>query len=70
MSLWPYDTREKLKAAGYRFMRTDTCLARECCASIEFWRTPKGKLMPLILLEGKMQPHWADCPGAKEFKRA
>jgi len=58
-------TETELNQAGYRFYKTGKC--RGCGAAIEWWDTPKGKLMPLD--EGTLEPHWSTCPNAKDFKK-
>lgn len=67
---------EDLKAMGYVYDNDATC--RGCGAPIEWWITPRGKKMPMSVIdEGTLQtgrrevrrPHWGDCPNAKDFKR-
>jgi len=42
------------------------CSHQICRMDIHWIRTPNGKATPLNL-DGS--PHWATCPGSKEFKR-
>ena len=61
-------TIEELVKGGYEFDSQSTC--RGCRAAIAFYRTPKGKHMPLdIAADGSCQSHFATCPNAKEFRR-
>lgn len=53
-----------LAAQGYVFENKAKC--RGCGADIEFWLTPKGKHIPLDA--GTMEPHWATCPKADDFR--
>jgi hypothetical protein len=54
-----------LTAQGYEYESKTRC--RGCGAEIEFWRTPKGKHMPLD--PGTLEPHWAHCPKAEAFRK-
>lgn len=58
-------TEADLKAQGYRFK--DKALCRGCHATIEWWTTPNGKLMPLD--PGSCEPHWGSCPARDQFKK-
>lgn len=58
-------TDSDLKAAGYEYDNTSHC--RGCGAEIEWWRTPKGRLIPLD--PGTMEAHFATCPKAKDFRK-
>lgn len=58
-------TDTDLKAAGYEYDGTSRC--RGCHAEIEWWRTPKGRAIPLN--PGTLEPHWSDCPNAKDFRK-
>ena len=62
----PFPTNEKeFIEQGYQFSGTDHC--RGCKALIEWWKTPKGKWMPLD--PGTLEVHWHTCPKAKDFKK-
>ena len=50
---------------GYRFANKGRC--RGCHAEIEWWDTPKNKMMPID--PGTLEPHWSTCPKAKLFKK-
>lgn len=63
MSTFP-TTETGLKEAGYTFENTGTC--RGCGAEIAWYRTPKGKAIPLD--EGTLIPHWGTCPNADDFR--
>ena len=66
---WP-QTEGQLLGAGYqpplKFSRSK---CRACGALIQFWTTPAGKGMPLTNAAGVLTPHWADCPGADDFRK-
>jgi hypothetical protein len=68
---------DELKANGYDYDNDSHC--RACGAAIEWWITPNGKKMPMVVeatatihkASGDIRkPHWADCPNANEFRRA
>lgn len=72
---WPAASHQ-LRAEGYEFDNESTC--RGCQAPIEWWITPKGKKMPLSRVKigdqlkrnvEALQPHWADCANAEDFRR-
>lgn len=54
-----------LKAQGYTYKSPGKCRGEDCGEEIEWWETPKGKMIPLD--PGTMEPHWATCPNAKKF---
>lgn len=58
-------TEKELEAAGYVYENTGRC--RACNQEIAWYRTPAGRRMPLE--EGTMEPHWAKCPQADDFRR-
>ncbi len=58
-------TDNDLAAAGYEFDNKSKC--RGCGAEIAWYRTPKGKAIPLD--EGTLEPHWATCPKAKDLRK-
>ena len=68
---WPA-TRAELEAAGYKLRFHAKCNAKACGRMISWYLTPTGKHMPLTGKIGEpgfvLEPHWASCPGAKEFK--
>ena len=55
-------TETGLKEAGYVYENSGKC--RFCQAEIAWYRTPKGKTIPLD--EGTLQPHWPTCPNNDE----
>jgi hypothetical protein len=75
------ETKEALEAAGYVFDNEGRC--RGCGAPIEWWITPNGKKMPMIVIDEKdksksfPQPilrtirrtHFSDCEDAAKFRR-
>lgn len=58
-------TETALKEAGYVFENTGRC--RSCHAEIAWYRTPKGRMIPLN--EGTLEPHWSTCPDAEKFRK-
>jgi hypothetical protein len=63
-------TLDELKANGYVFSNHGVC--RGCKAEIEWWGTPKGKMMPFDLMsapEYKVSSHWASCPDRDSFRK-
>jgi len=63
---WP-KSDTALKEAGYTFSGVGKCQSDKCGAEIEWWKTPKGKMIPLD--PGTMEPHWGTCPDAKSFRK-
>lgn len=59
-------TRDGLREAGYNLEFTRACQA--CGKSLDFYRTPKGKLMPIETTS--TLPHFANCPKAKHFRKS
>ena len=73
--------REDLVQMGYMFDNDAKC--RGCGAEIEWWITPKGKKMPMSVIEVKDEsrvfpqpvlriermPHWSTCPNAEDFRK-
>lgn len=57
-------TETGLKEAGYVFDNSGKC--KGCDAEIAWYRTPKGKNIPLD--EGTLVPHWSTCPNAADFR--
>lgn len=59
-------TETGLREAGYEPPKSSThCTG--CGAEIEFWRTPKGKQIPLDA--GTLEAHRATCPNAEDFRK-
>jgi hypothetical protein len=72
---WPA-TSDELKAAGYEYDNDSNCPG--CGAPVEWWITPNGKKMPLTVTKTATihhatadvrQPHFSDCPNAKDFRK-
>ena len=59
-------TEDGLAKAGYTYENTRKCSSPICGQDIAWYRTPKGKRIPLD--EGTLEPHWATCPDAKSFR--
>ena len=64
MSKFP-DTEQGLADAGYKYQDTGKC--RSCGEEIAWYETPNGKMMPLN--EGTLEPHWATCPDANNWRK-
>jgi hypothetical protein len=61
-------TIEELKAAGYVFENHANC--RGCGETIEWWKTPRGKKMPMdVDQDGNCESHFSTCPNAKNFRK-
>lgn len=63
-------TRKDFIAAGYKWERDGVCSG--CGASIRFYRTPKGSLMPMNPMrtdESEPISHFANCPKAADFRK-
>ena len=58
-------TNTDLAAQGYVFDNSAHC--RGCGAEIDWYRTPKGKKIPLD--PGTLEAHWSSCPKAKDFRK-
>lgn len=58
-------TESGLAEQGYKFANKGTC--RGCKAEIEWWDTPKNKMIPLD--PGTLEPHWGTCPKRDDFKK-
>src|ERR1700756_5787733 len=62
------DTIDALIAAGYKFEDHGHC--RGCGAAIEWYVTPKGKMMPMdVDPDGNCESHFGTCPEAKKFRK-
>jgi len=62
------ETIDELRKAGYVFENDSNCKA--CGAPIEWYRTPKGKMMPMdVEPGGDCVPHWGTCPNATDFRK-
>ncbi len=60
---WP-ETVDQLIAAGYAATaESRKCRGRTCDATIELWLDKrKHAILMHRLSNGKLQPHWIDCP--------
>ena len=54
------------KENGYSFIRRNKCSSANCSADIEWFETPKGKLMPVDA--GTKTPHWGTCKDVDKFR--
>lgn len=59
-------TPQEMIDAGYVMKRKNLC--RGCKADIEWWATPRGKMMPVN--PGTATPHWSTCPNADDFRKS
>lgn len=57
-------TETELAEAGYKYQGTGKC--RKCQAEINWYETPKGRMMPL---DPDLKPHWSSCPFADDFRK-
>jgi hypothetical protein len=65
-------TRAELLSGGYQPpTKLSTC--KGCNQSIEWWKTPRGKsipMQPMIYENSPATPHWQTCPNANDFRKA
>jgi len=59
-------TEGELEQAGYEYEGTRKCSGRDCDQDIAWYRTPRGKRIPLD--EGTLEVHWDNCPNAEDFR--
>lgn len=60
---------EEMKSFGYIF--SDNAVCRGCGADIEFWETPRGKKIPMNVMErgsSEAVAHFATCSDAASFR--
>lgn len=66
-------TRHELEQAGYVFLRRQQCSGPTCSTTVEWWKTPKGKMIPLEFRESHgveiCEPHWTSCADRDRFRR-
>ena len=63
-------TLDEMNAAGYVFENHAEC--RGCGDSIEWWKTPSGKSIPMNPMERGSSPataHWSTCTEADSFRQ-
>jgi len=62
-------TASDLNASGWTFIGSKKC--GSCPKLVEFWRNPKTHNdNPLVKdASGQYTSHFADCPGAKQFRK-
>ena len=60
-------TETELAEQGYKFEGTARCSGPNCHAEIAWYKTPRGKRIPLD--EGTLEPHWSSCPDAASFRK-
>lgn len=72
MNDWPH-TRAWLTEHDYSFEFRTSCRGNRCRKTIEFWRSPGGRLLPLEQVFANdpnlLTPHWTLCPNEKEFRQ-
>lgn len=63
------DTKSDLESFGYVWLNDSHC--RGCGAPIQWWKTPRKNRIPFsVQQDGKMIPHFADCPKADQFRKS
>jgi hypothetical protein len=65
-------TRLELVRDGYA-QKTQSAVCKGCSADIEWWKTPKGKSIPMDPMpdeRSRAVAHWTTCPNRKQFKGA
>jgi hypothetical protein len=72
-------THEQLAREGFRFQQTAPCHGANCGATIHWYLTPGGARIPMariipaagaeLAADITYQPHFVDCPNAKDFRR-
>lgn len=69
---WFPKTRRELMLRGYVAGSGTHARCQACAASIEFWRTPTGKVIPMDpmpTLESPAIAHWSTCTDPKRFRK-
>lgn len=78
---WKHDSLEKLREAGYSYQERGACADPSCKTVVYWFITPKQKWMPFEIVEKfpagpsdapveqRYQPHFATCPGSRQFSR-
>jgi hypothetical protein len=66
------ETATALAEAGYKFKNESQC--RGCGAQIQWWKTPRGKSLPMDAPitkrdDAKLAPHLKTCPKAEGFRK-
>lgn len=64
---WPYKNRADLEAAEFRYEGLGHCMGPRCGEQIEWWRTKRGKAIPLN--PETKEPHFATCVEAERFRK-
>jgi len=66
---YPLEPRESddLERKGYEYLNAGVCRGPTCGATLQWWRTPKGKVIPLD--PKTREPHWTLCPDHEDFRR-
>lgn len=63
-------TLDELRSQGYVFIEHAPCRGEHCTVTIEWWKTPKGKRMPMdVDAVGNVKAHWTSCVDAEDFRR-
>ncbi|MHB2019677.1 MAG: hypothetical protein ACYCW6_22260 [Candidatus Xenobia bacterium] len=60
-------TTAEMEASGYLRLWERDGQCNSCRASLEWWKTPAGKLMPMDA--GTATPHWSTCPNANQHRK-
>lgn len=59
-----------LRSAGYQFLDFGICDG--CNSIVEWWRTPKGRQIPINPMHAETspaRPHWVICPEVTRYKQ-
>lgn len=72
MSEWPR-SRTELESKGWSFERRGRCSGKTCLATIEWWRSPAGRWIPLEQTfktdPNMLVAHHVMCPDVADFKQ-
>ena len=63
-------TVDELRAAGYHYLKDRKCLGKTCGASLQIWKTPTARTMPLeVDRDGNVVAHFTNCPDLDSFRK-
>lgn len=64
------ESARQMHEQGYRFLEQGICDG--CHQIIEWWRTPKGRqipMEPMLTPESPATAHWANCPMVEQLRK-